>query len=114
MTRTALAQTEAEFQAQVIDLARITGWKANHTRRSIGKGRQWTTATSVTGWPDLTLWRPGRGGVIFAELKTDTGKVSLDQQTILASLRSAGAEVYVWRPRDWDEIVARLQRREAS
>lgn len=108
-SRTVHAPTEAEFQAQVVELAGICGWEHNHTRRTIGRGRKWVTATSRTGWPDLTLWHPSGGGVLFVELKTDTGKVSADQQRTLTSLASSGAEVHVWRPRDWDTIVARLQ-----
>ena len=105
---------EAAFQAQVVELARVLGWETNHTRRSIGRGHRWTTATSKVGWPDLVLWNPRYGGVIFAELKTDTGKVTAEQEACLASLRSAGADVRVWRPSDWPEIEATLQHREAA
>lgn len=111
---TTVAPTEAEFQAQLVELAGVLGWEHNHTRRTIGRGRKWTTATSKVGWPDLVLWHPRDGGVLFVELKTDTGKVSAEQQRTLTSLRSAGAEVYVWRPSDMDAIVDRLQHKAAA
>jgi hypothetical protein len=105
--------TETEFQEQVVELARLLGWRSMHVRRSIGKGRRWTTATSCAGWPDLTLWDPRAGGVLFVELKADRGVVSLDQLEVHASLRAAGADVRVWRPADWDEVEATLNRRQA-
>ena len=103
--------TEAEWQEQVVDLARICGWRTMHVRRSIGKGRRWTTSTSVVGWPDLVLWRPGR--IVAAELKSNTGQVTEDQAAVLASLEAAGMETYVWRPGDLDEVASVLGRRAA-
>lgn len=103
---------EEEFQAQVVDLARICGWEHMHVRRTIGKGNKWTTGTSVKGWPDLTLWTPRHGGrLIFRELKSDEGKVSAEQTAVLASLVAAGLDAAVWRPADWYEIEETLQGR---
>jgi hypothetical protein len=98
--------SEAEFQAQVVELARIMRWRSNHTRRSIGKGRRWTTATSTVGWPDLTLWRPGQ--FLMVEVKSATGKVTAEQLDVLHSLHAAGVDARIWRPRDWDEVQATL------
>lgn len=103
--------TEAEFQAQVVELATITGWRHLHVRRTIGRGRKWTTSTNLAGWPDLLLWRPGR--IIAVELKTDVGKVTDDQEDVLRSLAEAGVESFVWRPSDWDLIATTLGRRAA-
>lgn len=103
--------SEAEFQGQVVELARICGWRTMHVRRSIGKGHRWTTSTSVVGWPDLVLWRPGR--IIAAELKSDRGQVTPEQALVLASLEEAGMECHVWRPSDLNEIAATLGRRAA-
>jgi hypothetical protein len=47
--------------------------------------------------------------VIWAELKTATGKPTPDQTRVIAELRAAGARVYIWRPSDADE-VARILR----
>lgn len=89
--------SEREFQAQVIQLARLLGWWAYHTHDS---------RRSNAGFPDLVLVR---NRVIYAELKTDRGAVRREQAEVMAALRKAGAEVYLWRPAMWDEIVATLK-----
>jgi VRR-NUC domain len=98
--------SEEQFQAQVVELARMMRWRTMHVRRTIGKGRKWTTGTSVNGWPDLTLWRPGQ--FLMVECKTDIGKVTDEQLEILHSLHAAGVDARIWRPRDWDEVQATL------
>ncbi len=102
---------EHVFQRQVVDLARMLGWTVNHVRRSLGGRKQgWVTATTLKGWPDLTLLRPPR--VIFAELKSDVGRVSPEQRELLALIEQCpGVEVRVWRPADLDTIAADLRRR---
>lgn len=104
--------SEAELQAQVVELARICGWRTMHVRRSIGKGRRWTTSTSVVGWPDLALWRPGQ--FLLVELKTDRGQLSNEQAVVVASLRVAGVDARVWRPSDWDSDIEPTLTRRAS
>lgn len=106
-TGQSLRLTEKHFLQQVIDLAHILGYRAYHT---------WSSIHSEAGFPDLVLVRPGpepgdgRGRLIFAELKTDSGEVMPAQQVWLDDLGScAGAEVYLWRPAHWDEIVKTLQ-----
>lgn len=111
MTAAALEITEAAWQEQVVELARMCGWRCCHTRRSIGKGTRWTTATSVVGWPDLVMWSTRHKRVIFVELKSESGKVSSEQARVHAELTAAGADVFVWRPSDLDEAQAVLQGR---
>ena len=98
--------SEAEFQRAVLDLAHLAGWRSMHVRRSVVRGEQWATATSVTGWPDLALWRPGR--FLVVELKAQRGRLSPAQRDVLDSLTAAGVEVDVWRPSDWVEIESTL------
>lgn len=86
-------QSEDEFQADVIGLAKLLGWRVYHTRDSRG---------SDSGFPDLVLVRRGR--LIFAELKTDTGKLRPVQEAWLTDLLETKAEVYLWRPSCWGEI----------
>jgi hypothetical protein len=67
-----------------------------------------------TGWPDLTLIHATRGLLITAELKTETGRLSDDQKTWQHTLETLTAnsdnriQYHVWRPADWDTIVATL------
>jgi hypothetical protein len=66
-----------------------------------------TVTADGAGWPDLVLVRPPR--LIFAELKSDTGKVRPQQSQWLDVLRLLPqAETFLWRPCDWDSIVETL------
>lgn len=95
--------TEASFQGAVLEYAALCGWLAYHT---------YDSRHSAKGFPDLVLVRDNR--LIFAELKTDTGRVSPDQREWLDALLGAGAEVHIWRPADWPEILDTLKRRQLS
>jgi len=100
--------SEADWQAQVVQLAGMLGWRHCHTRRSIGRGRKWTTATSVIGWPDLVLWHEQQQRLLFIELKATAGRLADTQREVLLSLRAAGQEVAVWRPEDLEAIQETL------
>jgi hypothetical protein len=99
---------EASFQACVIETARLAGWRVVHFRRArTAHGWKTPIAGDATGWPDLTLVRPPR--LVFAELKSARGKLRDEQSDWLAVLRLLpGAEVFVWRPDDWPEVVETL------
>lgn len=93
-------ETEESFQAAVIDLARHAGWLVWHA---------YDSRRSSPGFPDLTLVNPPAGRVIFAELKTQRGRVRPEQRTWLWALEKCpSVEVALWRPSQWDEIVAAL------
>lgn len=97
--------TEAEFQAQVLELAHLYGWRVLHVRRSIGRRggtAAWQTTTSVRGWPDLLCWHPDRGACFAAELKSDAGRLTDDQRQVLDQLERCGIDAHVWRPADFD------------
>jgi len=101
--------SEAAFQQVVIDLARWHGWRVFHPLPAQNARGRWRTAQAGdTGFPDLVLAHPKRG-VIFAELKSAIGKLSDRQQAWIDTLRQAGAEVYVWRPADIEQIKAILK-----
>lgn len=120
MTRAVRRTSEAAFQRQVLQLAEFYGWQPYHTHDS---------RRSHPGFPDLVLVR----GVdlLFAELKTDTGRLRPAQAVWVKALqvvaeaidaaldvasRASGAhrdslphvEVHVWRPADFDELHRRL------
>ena len=93
-------QTETQFQSAVTDYARLTGWCFYHTHDSRHSG---------SGFPDLCLVRGKR--LIFAELKTDTGPVTADQEAWLMALSAVpGLEVALWRPKDWGTIETTLKK----
>ena len=96
----AFAVTEKEFQAQVVELAGLLGWQCYHT---------FDSRHSAPGWPDLALWRPGR--FMLVELKTESGRLTPVQAGTIMELKSAGVDVRVWRPSQFDEIVAVLAQR---
>lgn len=91
--------TEKAWQAQVLAIARVAGWLVYHP---------FDSRRSVPGFPDLTLVRGPR--LIFAELKTQKGRITPEQQRWLDALGNASAEVYLWRPADHDEVTATLTR----
>ena len=107
------AVTEADFLGQVIDLARLLGYRVAHFRPAM-TARGWRTPVSGdgAGFPDLVL--VGRGRVIAAELKREVGAVTADQQAWLDAFAAAGIEAFVWRPRDLERIADVLGRPAAS
>lgn len=91
---------EDQLQEKIIQLCGWLHLKCFHvydSRKSAGPG-----------FPDLVI--VGRGGTIFAELKSDTGKVSVKQQEWHDALVRSGAEAYIWRPDDWAQIHKTLNR----
>jgi len=96
--------TEKEFLAQVLELLTLNGWllvdhqfeQAHYAKRT-SKGR-----------PDILAIRAPR--VLFAEIKSEKGKLSPHQKLWLMELEQCpGVEVYCWRPSMWDDIVRVLQ-----
>lgn len=103
--------TERDFQDQVIAMAIMYGWKAYHVRPGRTSSGAWMThIQGHAGFPDLVLAHRDRG-TIFAELKTENGRLDPAQHDWLEVLNAAGNEVYVWRPKDFHFITQRLARR---
>ena len=99
--------TESDFQKIVIKLAQHYGWLVHHALPSMNKRGVWAThELGDHGFPDLVLAHPS-GRVIFAELKSDKGKVSPLQSRWLSVLEQ-GAVVWVWRPSDIEWIAQYL------
>jgi len=90
--------TEKEFTGQIKELAATFGYSFYHT---------WHSIHSAPGFPDCVLAKPGR--LIFCELKSETGKVSNKQQEWLDVLEAAGAETYLFRPSQFEEMVQVLR-----
>lgn len=104
--------TEQAWQQQVTQLAEHLGWMWMHAERVTVRRRQRDgtdrlyaqtplTGPMGRGWPDLILTRER---VVYAELKAAGGRVTREQQAVLQALRHAGAECYVWRPGDFEQV----------
>lgn len=88
--------SEKAFMAAVVRLAVQQGWKVYHP---------FDSRKSAPGYPDLTMAKPGRP-VIFAELKLEGEKPTIEQEAWLETLRQAtNTHVYLWRPSDWPQIT---------
>ncbi len=85
--------TEKEFGRQVEELARLSGWTYYHT---------WNSQNSVAGFPDYVFMKPPR--IIYAELKSEKGKVTRAQEYMLLTLNQCNQTTYIWRPSDWNDI----------
>jgi hypothetical protein len=81
--------SEKQLQATVVEACKAAGLLCYHT---------FDSRRSASGFPDLVI--VGRGGVLFRELKTAKGRVSVEQQAWLDALVAAGADAAVWRPAD--------------
>ena len=87
----------------VVEMARRLGWLVYHT---------FDSRKSAAGFPDLVLTEEEEKGdrLIFAELKSDKGKVSTSQRAWHEALVHTGkCEVYIWRPLDMD-LIERILR----
>lgn len=83
------APTEAQFQQAVLDLADLRGWLYFH---------DYDSRRNPAGFLDLVLLHERTGELLFAELKTATGRVSVKQQRWIDALIAGGHAVHVWRP----------------
>ena len=88
--------TEAAWQAQIEQAARLFGWLTFHP---------YDSRRSREGWPDLVLSKPPR--LVFAELKKERGQPTAEQYDWLERLRASGQEAYCFWPSDWP-LVERI------
>lgn len=121
-------QTEAQWAAQVEDLALIGGWRTyrvtNSTReivrRSGARIRVRNVNSSGVGFPDIVAVNAKRRRLLFIELKRGKRKgggtytTTLEQNDWLDDLREvatiahASIGVFIWTPADIDEVVSVL------
>ena len=100
--------SEKDWQAQVVQLAGTFGWMVQHSRPA-QVGERWMTAiTGQVGFPDLVLAHRTKG-VVFVELKTDTGRMATAQTEWRETL-AGHVEWYLWRPSDIAAVMRRLSR----
>ena len=105
----AKAMPERELQENVRQLCKSLGWYCYHT---------FDSRRSEPGFPDLVLVRMGR--LIFAELKTETGRESLAQERWADRLgnvqrHNKTVQYQLWRPTQWlDGTIERILRGETT
>lgn len=88
--------SEDDLLTAVIDLAKLLGLRVHHTRPA-RTAHGWVTPISGhKGLPDLVI--AGPGGVLWRELKSNTGRLTLDQVEWISALRESGQDAEVWRP----------------
>lgn len=91
--REVLAWSERVFQGHVVELARSLGFSlVYHT---------YDSRRSQPGFPDLVLVNPGRGRLLFRELKSAKERISGEQKRWGDGFRAVGADFDFWRPQDW-------------
>lgn len=104
--------TERQLQDQIVRMAKVQGWLCYHT---------YDSRRSAPGFPDLVLVHPDRSGapIIFAELKTEKGRVKPEQQAWIDAIQERmglliGDYVIadVFRPSDMDYVQALLEGRD--
>ena len=108
---------ESDWRTTVIEYAELRGWRVYHVTDVRKRLRSHTSI----GFPDLVLARntypPGRlerltpngSRIVFAELKTEKGETTDEQDAWLNLLKAADVEVYVWRPSDWFKVEELLE-----
>ncbi len=104
MSTIVFKQTEKQFEAALVQYAKLAGWRVYHS---------FDSRRSEAGWPDLSMVRLGR--LVFAELKTEKGRLSgaqlgWQEALLRVAYSAANVEVFVWRPSDWSEIESVLGR----
>lgn len=100
--RSLIRISEADFTLAVIELATYRGWMVAHFRPARTEKGWRTPMQGHTGFPDLVLAR--RGTTIFAELKTEKGRVTAAQRRWHDQLGNCR----IWRPSMMNEITREL------
>ena len=102
--------TERQFQQWVLNTAHALGWKCYHhdtqlpTRATVDGRVIRTRAMVGKGFPDIVAVRGSQ--CLMAELKTEKGKLSPEQEAWAEALRDVkGIRYYIWRPHDMDDIT---------
>lgn len=103
--------TESEIQTQILNWLYKSGilrWRCNIGGVRV-KGA--TVRNPMRGFPDIAGIIPGTIGHLFViEVKTETGRLSVDQETWRANLESAGA-LYILA-RSLDDVTRVLTKSE--
>lgn len=99
----ARAMSEDELLSHVMDLAGALGYRRHHDRPSQNRRGKWSTAIQGDpGFPDVVLANPRTGSVFIAELKTEAGKTSPEQDLWFEAFGIYAPGLgHLWTPTDW-------------
>ena len=88
---------ESEFQARVIVMAKLHGWRVWHVpapMRHDSRGRGWVPAQEAAGLPDLILIHDDPPRLVFMELKRKGGKLTDKQQEFLQAAKNVADAIW--------------------
>lgn len=110
---------EKRFERQIRDRAGVHDWMVMKVGKTpvVSRGKKfWITATSLRGWPDLTLVHP-LGWLMFLEVKGEAGSPTPEQRMLMKALQMVAAhsprvEAAIVYPKDW-QVIERLLARPA-
>lgn len=94
--------SESTFTAQIVQMCIVFGWRVMHQRPARTKTGWRTAIVGHAGFPDIIALRHDRR--LIAELKAGRGKVTVEQEKWLGAAKDADFEVYIWKPKDIDQI----------
>lgn len=101
---TQLKMSEDQLQDAVIEMAHRFKWRVAHfrpvriQRRDGSVYYQTPVQADGAGFPDLVLVRDR---VLWVELKSEEGRLSVEQQDWMFALGAADQERHIWRPVHW-------------
>lgn len=103
---------ERDFQNALMKYAKLRGWRRAHFRpaRVIRRGKEtWETPIDgdAKGFLDIIMLRGNR--IVVIECKAGKNKPTADQESWAEAWKAAGAEVYVWYPKDLDLAIKVLE-----
>lgn len=91
--------SEKAFMGHVIEMAEAYGWTVWHDHDS---------RRNAAGFPDLVCMHPAYG-IVWIELKTETGYVRKGQREFIALIRRCRGRAFVARPRHRDALERLFQ-----
>lgn len=110
---------EKRYERLIRDTAKRYGWICMKVGKTpvVNNGRKfWITATSVKGWPDLSLIHP-LGYFLQLEVKAKGGSLKPEQRELLGALQKAADRAtdgflgaYAVWPKDWIVVERMLAR----
>lgn len=97
--RYAARWSESKLRAAILADCKASGLIVNYHRKD--------RLSPARGWPDLEIVGPR--GVLYRELKSMTGRLSVAQRQVGSVLAKAGQNWQVWRPIEWWDGTIDLQ-----